>query len=638
MTISTTIIKNSYSGNGSTTVFNYTFKITDQDEIQVIIRSSNGTETIKTTSHYTVTGVGNPGGGSITFNALNIPTSSETVILRRDTPQTQNMDLIDNDPMDANTIEDAFDKLTSITQELQEENARSIKLSRTNTIGSTEFTVGSVDRANKILAFDDNGELSVTQEAGTFKGTDATTTTVSYKIRDLVKSSSTSELNNVYIALDNTSAGDLLTDTSKFAILVDAVSASAAQTAASSSATAASNSAAAALVSENNSSTSETNSSNSATASANSATASAASASAASTSETNSANSAASSTASQTAAASSASAASASATAAAASQTAAAASENAAATSEANSLTHSNSSNTSATNSANSATASANSATNSANSATASAASASSASSSATSAASAQTAAESARDSTLAAYDNFDDRYLGAKSSDPTVDNDGNSLIAGSLYFSTTDEIMKVYTGSTWVDAYAAGNTFLAKANNLSDLQNAGTARTNLGVAIGSDVQAHNTVLDNTTATYTTALNTKLGGIATNATNNQNTDSLNEGSTNLYYTNARADARIAAASINNLSDVDTTGISSGQILKYDGTNFTAADDSSVGLVNEQTKTIATTQTITTDSTKYQWLYGPITIASGVVLTVGGNGSLDVVNYNNFISV
>ena len=60
MTISTTTIKNSYSGNGSTTTFNYTFKIADDDEIQVIIRSSTGTETIKTkTTHYNVAGVGN---------------------------------------------------------------------------------------------------------------------------------------------------------------------------------------------------------------------------------------------------------------------------------------------------------------------------------------------------------------------------------------------------------------------------------------------------------------------------------------------------------------------------------------------------------------------------------------------------
>jgi hypothetical protein len=40
---------------------------------------------------------------------------------------------------------------------------------------------------------------------------------------------------------------------------------------------------------------------------------------------------------------------------------------------------------------------------------------------------------------------------------------------------------MKVYTGSIWGAAYVSGTDFLAKANNLSDLTNAGTARTNLG-------------------------------------------------------------------------------------------------------------------------------------------------------------
>ena len=77
------------------------------------------------------------------------------------------MDLIDNDPMSADTIEDAHDKAIAITQELQEEVDRSIKLSRTNTMTSTEFTVDATNRANKILAFDGNGEISVTQELGT---------------------------------------------------------------------------------------------------------------------------------------------------------------------------------------------------------------------------------------------------------------------------------------------------------------------------------------------------------------------------------------------------------------------------------------------------------------------------------------
>ena len=112
-----------------------------------------------------------------------------------------------------------------------------------------------------------------------------------------------------------------------------------------------------------------------------------------------------------------------------------------------------------------------------------------------TNAVAAQLAAESARDSALAAYDNFDDRYLGAKTADPTLDNDGDALIAGALYFNSVDGAMRVYTGSVWVDAYAAGTSFLAKANNLSDLPNVATARQNLDLEIGVDVQAYDATI-----------------------------------------------------------------------------------------------------------------------------------------------
>ena len=336
MTVSTTIIKNFHNGNASTTNFAYQFRILEDTDLLVIIRTnSTGAEATKTLStHYTVAGAGDASGGSITFTSGNVPASGETVVIRRNVPQTQAIDYIANDPFPAETHEEGLDRGTMVAQQVAEESDRSIKLSRTNTMTSTEFTVGATDRANKILAFDSSGEISVTQELGTYQGTSATTTTAAFSIRDIVKGSTTAQLNNIYICIQASPIGTALTNTSYWVLIVDAVSAATSAAAAAASATTAGNSA---------------------TASANSATASA----------------------------------------------------------------------NSATTSGNSATASANSATASANSATAAAASA----------------------------DAFDDIYLGTKSSDPSTDNDGDALAAGMLYFNSTNDILRVYSGSAWQDA-----------------------------------------------------------------------------------------------------------------------------------------------------------------------------------------
>ena len=340
MTVSTTIIKNSHNGNGSTTNFAYQFKILQDSDLTVIIRSSTGTETTKSLStHYTVAGAGDASGGSITFTTGNTPASGETVVIRRNVPQTQAIDYIANDPFPAETHEEGLDRATMVAQQVSEEADRSIKLSRTNTMTSTEFTVGATDRANKILAFDSTGELAVTQELGTFKGNWGAST--AYQVRDIVKDTST---NNIFICITaHTSSGSQPltsnTDSAKWSLLVDAASATTSASAAATSATAA----------------------------ANSATASASSASTASTQASNASTSA--STAS-----------------------------------------------TQATNSANSATASASSAT-----------------------------------SAAASFDSFDDRYLGAKSSAPSTDNDGDALITGALYFNTSSNQIFSWTGSAWV-------------------------------------------------------------------------------------------------------------------------------------------------------------------------------------------
>ena len=165
MTVSSTTTKNSYSGNASTTVFAYGFKIFSDDDITVIIRTdSTGAEVTKTkTTHYTVSGVGSSSGGNVTFTSGNTPASGETVVLLRSTARTQLTDYTPNDPFPAASHEDALDKLTFIAQEIEEELARSIKVSKTNTISSSEFTTSASARANKLLSFDGSGDLTVTE-------------------------------------------------------------------------------------------------------------------------------------------------------------------------------------------------------------------------------------------------------------------------------------------------------------------------------------------------------------------------------------------------------------------------------------------------------------------------------------------
>jgi hypothetical protein len=443
MTISSTTVRNSYSGDGTTDTFTYNFKIFQDSDIQVIIRSANGTETIKTiTTHYTVTDAGVSAGGTVIFTVGNIPTNTETVVLRRNIPQTQAIDYIANDPFPAESHEEGLDRATMAIQQIQEEVTRSLKLSKTNTMTSTEFTVGAADRANKILAFDAAGEISVTQELGTYKGTDTTITTEAYVQRDIVKSTSATQLNNVYICVGDSVVGDLLTDTDHFDLLVDAVSAAASATAAASSATdaetaqtAAETAQTAAELAETNAETAETN---------------------AETAETNAAASEVNAATSETNAAASEAAAATSETNAATSETNAATSESNASTSASTATTQAGIATTQAgiatTQAGNASTSASNASTSESNAATSESNAATSESNAAASAAAAATAA-----------DNFDDVYLGSKASDPAVDNDGDALTAGDLYYNSVGTVLKYYTGSAWVSITSGGITDLVQ-------------------------------------------------------------------------------------------------------------------------------------------------------------------------------
>jgi len=158
---------------------------------------------------------------------------------------------------------------------------------------------------------------------------------------------------------------------------------------------------------------------------------------------------------------------------------------------------------------ATSAAAAATSASNAATSATNASTSAGNASTSATAAAASATAA-------AASYDSFDDRYLGPKSSAPSVDNDGNALLTGALYWNTSTNNLFVWTGSTWTSAAFTSGGFLVNTNNLSDVSSASTARTNLGLGTAATMTGPSGTIVGTTDTQTLANKTVEAGTFTN--------------------------------------------------------------------------------------------------------------------------
>ncbi len=458
MTISSTTVKNSYSGNGTLDTFNYTFKIFADTDIQVIIRDANATETVKTlTTHYTVTGAGSGSGGTIVFTTGNIPTATETVVLRRALPQTQSIDYIANDAFPAESHEEGLDRSMMAIQQLQEEVDRSIKLSRTNTMNTTEFAIGSTDRAGKIFGFDSNGELVVSQELGTFKGNWSAGTT--YSARDIVKDTST---NNIFLAnTAHTSSGSqpltTNTDSAKWDLLVDAASA----TTASNTAT---TKAAEALASANNASTSE-----------------------------------------------------------------------------ANALSHKNDAETAKT----------------------------AAELAETNAETAQTAAEVAQAAAESALDNFDDRFLGAKASDPTVDNDGDALTDGALYFNTTDDVMKVYdlTNTQWRQIQLSTSDQANVNTVAADLSGSNTIGTVAGSIANVNTTATNIANINTTAGIDTEISNVSGissAISAVNSNSANINAVNANSTNINLvaanntnvTNVGSNISSITTAANNLADIN----------------------------------------------------------------------------------
>jgi hypothetical protein len=388
-----------YTATAGQTAFTVPFEFFSNSDLNVYIN-----ETLKTiTTHYTVSG-GSGSTGTVTLTSG--ATLNDKVVITRDVTLERTTDFPASGPFQVSSLNTELDKIIAMVADLEDLASRGIVLSDSDT--TVSVTLPNVTgRAGKVLAF--NSTTGAVEAGPTITATQ----TVADQATDI-----------------ETCANNISAIT---AAPTQATNAASSATSAAASASTATTKASEASTSASNASTSETNAASSATSAATNATTATTKASEASTSATNAASSATTATTKASEAATSAT---------------------NAATSASTSTTKASEAATSATNAATSATTATTKATEAASSATAAA-------SSATAAASSQTAAAASAASAASAFDNFDDTYLGSKSSNPTVDNDGDALTSGDLYFNSTANEMRVYDGANWIAATSAGNVSL---------------------------------------------------------------------------------------------------------------------------------------------------------------------------------
>ena len=144
---------------------------------------------------------------------------------------------------------------------------------------------------------------------------------------------------------------------------------------------------------------------------------------------------------------------------------------------------------------------------------------------------------------------------------------------------------------------------------------------------LGSENLVASTFIGNLTGNVTGNVTGTVSSLS-----NFDTGDLTEGS-NLYYTNARADARIAAASIGDLSNVDitTNAPSSGQILKWNGTNFVPSADLSGASASNSFETISVSgqSNVVADSST-----DTLTLIAGTGMSISTNATNDEITFTS----
>ena len=153
--------RNDRVGDGTTTIFPYTFKVWAAEEMRVVLTDPDTGVVTEPTSGFSVTGVGSDG-GNVVFDVA--PVADTPIVFLPTTTYEQDHDLVNETQFFQERIEDGLDKLCRQSQLLKEEASRTLRIPESE-VGGDVFTLPSAaDRANQGLGFDDAGDLVI----GTF--------------------------------------------------------------------------------------------------------------------------------------------------------------------------------------------------------------------------------------------------------------------------------------------------------------------------------------------------------------------------------------------------------------------------------------------------------------------------------------
>jgi len=127
------------------------------------------------------------------------------------------------------------------------------------------------------------------------------------------------------------------------------------------------------------------------------------------------------------------------------------------------------------------------------------------------------TAAAASATAAANALDSFDDRYLGAKSSAPTLDNDGNALLTGALYWNSVTNVMFVWSGSAWGSISSAAEIYRYRytaSGGETSISGADANGATLSYLVGKEQVYLNGVLLARTSDYTASNGTSISSLA----------------------------------------------------------------------------------------------------------------------------